>query len=206
LNLQCTAAAPPLEDELRRGLPRGVEDVLFAMLEKKPEDRPSSAREVSDRLGLFRAAGGPAQAPRTGGGPVTRTSSTERTERQPVKVEASASPEARLDSSRPSSREREEAAKTEGSRTDTIALVEARSDRAREVPTWLAIVAIVALSLVAGMTTYLVRLKMTTDAPPATTAASADGRATTTSGSVKGVKPAGADDGPSRSGTSSTAR
>jgi hypothetical protein len=45
------------------------------------------------------------------------------------------------------------------------------------VPTWLAIVAIVALSLVAGMATYLVRLKATGagDAPPSsTTTASAN--------------------------------
>ncbi|MBX3265010.1 MAG: serine/threonine protein kinase, partial [Labilithrix sp.] len=50
LNLQCTAPAPPLDEEVRRGLPRGVEDLLFALLEKKPEDRPSSAREVAERL------------------------------------------------------------------------------------------------------------------------------------------------------------
>jgi hypothetical protein len=60
-------------------------------------------------------------------------------------------------------------------RTDTIALVEKNAaQRTREVPTWLAIVAIVALSLVAGMTTYLVRLRASapSDAPAATTTAS----------------------------------
>jgi hypothetical protein len=54
-------------------------------------------------------------------------------------------------------------------RTDTIALVEKNASRPREVPTWLAVVAIVALSLVAGMTTYLVRLKATAPTDPSTT-------------------------------------
>ena len=55
-------------------------------------------------------------------------------------------------------------------RTDTIALVEASTEKNREVPTWLAVVAIVLLSLVAGMTTYLVRLKSSDGTVPASTA------------------------------------
>jgi hypothetical protein len=78
-------------------------------------------------------------------------------------------------------------AKNERPRTDTIALVEANASKSREVPTWLAVIAIVALSLTAGMATYLVRLKTTSDTQPATTA-SADGRATTTSGFVRDGK------------------
>jgi len=61
-------------------------------------------------------------------------------------------------------------------RTDTVALVEQNAARPREVPTWLAVVAIVALSLVAGMTTYLVRMKTAGDSstdPGTTTTASA---------------------------------
>ena len=54
-------------------------------------------------------------------------------------------------------------------RTDTVALVEKNASRPREVPTWLAVVAILALSLVAGMTTYLVRLKTTATTDPSTT-------------------------------------
>ncbi|MDB4945620.1 MAG: Serine/threonine protein kinase PrkC, regulator of stationary phase, partial [Labilithrix sp.] len=56
LNLQCTATPPPLAEDVRRGLPRGVEELLFALLEKKPDQRPGSAREVASRLAPFRAA------------------------------------------------------------------------------------------------------------------------------------------------------
>jgi len=71
--------------------------------------------------------------------------------------------------------------KNDRPRTDTIALVEQNAAKGREVPTWLAVVAIVALSLVAGMTTYLIRLKATSDSPAATSTTSA-----TTDSSSKG--------------------
>jgi hypothetical protein len=66
--------------------------------------------------------------------------------------------------------------KEERPRMDTVALVEANAAKAREVPTWLAVIAIVALSLVAGMTTYLIRLKTAGDVPPAATASAEPGR------------------------------
>ena len=56
----------------------------------------------------------------------------------------------------------------------TIAIVEANASKSKEVPTWLAIAAIVLLSLVAGMTTYLVRLK-SADAPAASTTTTSAG-------------------------------
>src|SRR5690606_27658667 len=56
LNMQCAAEAPPLSEDVRGGLPRGVEELLFAMLEKAPGDRPVSAREVATRLSPFRTA------------------------------------------------------------------------------------------------------------------------------------------------------
>ncbi|MBX3213158.1 MAG: protein kinase [Labilithrix sp.] len=196
LNLQCTAPAPPLDEEVRRGLPRGVEDVLFAMLEKKPEDRPSSAREVAERLGLFRAAGG---APATSGrARASRTADEPRVSAPPPTPRMASAPERGADT-KPSSGAgggAEGRASSEGSRdgarredesprarprTDTIALVEANAARAREVPTWLALVAIVALSLVAGMTTYLVRLRTAAETPAAATA-SADARSRATIG------------------------
>ncbi|MDF2693406.1 MAG: Serine/threonine protein kinase PrkC, regulator of stationary phase [Labilithrix sp.] len=178
LNLQCTAPAPPLDEEVRRGLPRGVEDLLFAMLEKKAEDRPASAREVAERLSLFRAAGTGARPARS-----APSRSTARTSTPPRISERPASPPrenaggdtrqsnrdvvaARHERAR--DRDRDEAAPRP--RTDTVALVEANASRAREVPTWLALIAIVALSLLAGMTTYLVRLKMAPDTPPVATA------------------------------------
>src|SRR4051812_1802269 len=56
LNLQCTADPPPLPDEVRGGLPRGVEQLLFQLLEKAPEDRPYLAQDVVDRLEPFQTA------------------------------------------------------------------------------------------------------------------------------------------------------
>jgi eukaryotic-like serine/threonine-protein kinase len=53
LNLQCTAPAPELPDGVRAGLPRGVEELVFQLLEKAPEKRPASAREVIARLSPF---------------------------------------------------------------------------------------------------------------------------------------------------------
>ena len=177
LNLQCTAPAPALDEEVRRGLPRGVEDMLFALLEKKPEDRPSSAREVTERLSLFRAASGtsPSTSSRPSGSrswkEEPRASApppTPRTANAPERASeerASGSCEA----TKRSERDRE-GPNDERPRTDTIALVEANAAKPREVPTWLAVIAIVALSLVAGMTTYIVRLKTASDTPPAATA------------------------------------
>lgn len=63
LNLQCTAAAPPLPDEVRATLPAGIEALLFRLLEKSPEGRPASTAEVVATLGMFHAASGPANAP-----------------------------------------------------------------------------------------------------------------------------------------------
>ncbi|NUP10969.1 MAG: serine/threonine protein kinase [Polyangiaceae bacterium] len=58
LNLQCTAEPPGLSEDVRRGLPKGVEDLLFQLLEKAPEDRPYLAEDVVARLEPFIPAGG----------------------------------------------------------------------------------------------------------------------------------------------------
>ncbi|MGH7298641.1 MAG: serine/threonine-protein kinase, partial [Polyangiaceae bacterium] len=50
LNLQCTASAPELPEEVRSTLPGGIEEILFQMLEKKPDARPDSAGEVLAKL------------------------------------------------------------------------------------------------------------------------------------------------------------
>jgi hypothetical protein len=54
-------------------------------------------------------------------------------------------------------------------RTDTVALVEQNASRPREVPTWLAVIAIILLSLVAGMATYLIRMRTARSLDPGTT-------------------------------------
>ncbi len=204
LNMQCTAIPPGLDDEVRKGLPRGVEDLLFAMLEKKPDDRPASAREVVERLSMFRAAsdaapGRPSRAGAPRAASASSTSNASRSEDAPNTARMANAPAGGRAPSSPSagagaasragdtnlSAEANGARRPSGDaaaekparpRTDTVALVEQNAARPREVPTWLAVVAIVALSLVAGMTTYLVRMKTTGDGstdPGTTTTASA---------------------------------
>lgn len=58
LNLQCTAEPPALSEDVRRGLPKGVEETLFQLLEKAPEDRPYLAEDVVASLEPFIPAGG----------------------------------------------------------------------------------------------------------------------------------------------------
>jgi eukaryotic-like serine/threonine-protein kinase len=177
LNLQCTAQAPALSEDVRRGLPRGVEDLLFSMLEKKADDRPANAREVVDKLSMFRSAtDAPARPPRASRtGRDTRPPATPRMITDLPREETPPPPrtDTMTSGESPAAKKKEAAPKH-----DTVALVEANASKPREVPTWLAVVAIVALSLVAGMTTYLVRLKTTASDPPATT--------TTASAAVKG--------------------
>ena len=170
LNLQCTQPAPPLDETVRRGLPRGVEDLLFSMLEKKPDARPASAREVAERLSMFRSAAAP--VPRTSSGGRARETVSPATPRM---ANAPAPPPREGGGMKHSGRELVPSngpapTRAPAPRTDTIALVEANASRAKEVPTWVALAAIVLLSLVAGMTTYLVRLKATDGIPPAPTA------------------------------------
>src|SRR5690606_2099144 len=130
-----------LSGEVRRGLPRGVEDLLFSMLEKKPDDRPSSAREIVEKLSMFRAAGdAPARPARARTRPATQP--TDRVSEPPATRRTSDAPAAappRTDTMTSG------APAPSPPRTDTVALVEANANKPREVPTWLAIVAIVAL-------------------------------------------------------------
>ncbi len=175
LNLQCTALPPALDAEVRRGLPRGVEDLLFAMLEKKPDHRPASAREITERLSMFRAASDAAPAPArpsrsTGARPARDVAPlTPRMPSAPIDPardgrtgdtrHSGGAPRAAPPDDKPAPR----------LRTDTVALVEQNAARPREVPTWLAVIAIVALSLVAGMATYLVRMRSAAPTDPGTT-------------------------------------
>ena len=48
--MQCSTEPPELTEEARRGLPRGVEALLFDLLEKAAGDRPASASVVVERL------------------------------------------------------------------------------------------------------------------------------------------------------------
>ncbi len=166
LNLQCTSEPPPLADEVRAGLPKGVEQLVFQLLEKAPEDRPYLAQDVVDRLEPFQTAAAP--SPR-----VSRTSRTEPGVASPRSIEADRSAAPRVsrtpstvreamsqeepDPSRAKTKESEPfVGKEPPPRADTIALVD-RVDRKREVPAALAVGIIVALSLLAGLGAYLLR-------------------------------------------------
>lgn len=169
LNLQCTAEPPPLPDEVRVGLPRGVEQLLFQLLEKAPEDRPFLAEDVVTRLEPFQSSVAPVA-------PTARTSSASRSSatsaavtpqralditpspraaaasRTPVSASPAAHAVATAPSPEPEPTRREIAAP----RADTIALLD-KVEAPREVPTKLAIGLIVGLSLVAGIAAYAVR-------------------------------------------------
>ncbi|WP_437330983.1 serine/threonine protein kinase [Sorangium sp. So ce381] len=198
LNLQCTAEPPPLSDEVRSGLPRGVEQLLFQLLEKAPEDRPYLAQDIVDRLEPFQTA---VSAPLRAGDRVRtsaphhagdhdreiaphRTGDRDRassTHRAGDRDRASSTHRAG-DRDRASSPHRAEdhdrasspiAARVTGGadapRADTIALVE-QIDRPRDVPIRLAIAIIVTLSALAGLGTCALRSTNGAPETPASTA------------------------------------
>jgi serine/threonine-protein kinase len=141
LNLQCTAAPPPLPESVRRGLPRGVERLLFALLAKRPEQRPGSAADVLHDLEPFGPSDAPAEAPTSRGAPRTRVD----TEPSPLPASepAGVAPPAK-------------AVTPTRTQLDTVALIE-RATLPREVSWQAALLTIAALSALAGMTTYAVR-------------------------------------------------
>ncbi|MBK8216505.1 MAG: protein kinase [Myxococcales bacterium] len=143
LNLQCTAEPPELADDVRVGLPRGVETLMFSLLEKDPEKRPASARVVLDTLEPFRSAGEAAPRRRTTG--ALPKTDTERT--SPPSGSATAS-------------KREPEAPSPAPRLDTVALVEknAQAKPSREVPTWAGVLGIVLVSALSFAVTYRLRL------------------------------------------------
>jgi serine/threonine-protein kinase len=176
LNLQCTAEPPPLPEEVRAGLPRGVEQLLFQLLEKAPEDRPYLAEDIIERLEPFQAA-----APAKSGGRAPSTpraaTSPQRTPSKvtPVKAadrassadRASASPKAdppaKLAATEPDPTPAS-APKAPPERADTIALLD-KVGKPREVPPRVAVGIVIALSALAGIAAYVLRAS----APPADT-------------------------------------
>lgn len=156
LNQQCTEPPPPLPEAVRRSLPRGVERLVMQLLEKAPEQRPDSAEAVLSELEPFAPAG-----------EVGKGSAATRPERDPGDVATEQSTEARTsDTGGPRG--------VAPSRTpmrvkDTIDLLD-RPRPAREVPARLAWLAIVGLSLVAGVITYFARSQQVRPEPSATTA------------------------------------
>ncbi|MCB9713519.1 MAG: protein kinase [Myxococcales bacterium] len=171
LNLQCTEAAPPLPDEVRRGLPRGVERVLFEMLHKAPEDRPASAQAVIEALEPFAAAELDLGLAGTGVAQVHRTPSVPVIAPAPGHTEPAPPPVAASGGTvRPVAQPPISA--------DTIGLIE-RASGPRQVPAPVALAIILVLSAIAGVVTYLVRTGDASGAeldPTAVTAAATPGQ------------------------------
>jgi serine/threonine protein kinase len=151
LDKLCTEPAPQLPAEARRGLPRGVEQLVHQLLEKAPEDRPASAAEVLERLEPFRPAelSGAASATTRPGKTRSSEASTASGAEAEAKAEGDDAP-----ALTPSSTT---AASTGAKRLDTIAVVE-RAAAPRDIPSKLAVTIVLSLSLAAGLVTWLVRL------------------------------------------------
>ncbi len=166
LNMQCTQDPPDLGDEVLATLPRGVEELLFALLEKSPDARPKTATDVAAQLAPFRPAEG--RTPRThrmgrASAPGAQKNDLAAAPREPSRT-STESPSNRTSADRPAPK------------LDTIALVE-KATAPKEIPTALAILVIVALSLVAGLATYVVRARSGTTVEPAATATTTAARA-----------------------------
>jgi serine/threonine-protein kinase len=168
LNLQCTADAPPLPDDVRGGLPRGVEQLLFQLLEKAPEDRPYLAQDVIQRLEPFQVAA--PTVSRTSPGVSARSAAAVTPHRASAAAAAASAGERSAEERASSgdagaSKNTPSAAAGEGApvrvekakethRADTIALVEQVGSK-RDVPTKTAVAIIVGLSVLAGAGAYL---------------------------------------------------
>jgi serine/threonine-protein kinase len=131
LNQQCTAPPPPLPDDVRAQLPRGVERTILRMLEKSPGARPQSAEEVLAALEPF----------------ATASPTAERAAVASVALPSVSQTDARPRETGPA------AGAAHAVRSDTIALVE-QASRARDVPTRTALAIALALSVLAGLGTY----------------------------------------------------
>ena len=179
LNLQCTAEPPPFEEDVRRGVPKGVEQLVFQLLEKAPEDRPYMAQDVVERLEPFQASGGislrgtaiaagrpsAARAVTPHRSPSPRVSGAGSMPTPPRDEPGSAMPARsndRPEASRLSDADRGSAPLERRSgdappaRNDTIALVE-QVEKSRHIPTKLAVGIILVLSLIAGIGAYFIR-------------------------------------------------
>jgi len=173
LNMQCAEEPPPFEDDVRRGLPKGVEQLVFQLLEKAPEDRPYLATDVVERLEPFHsAASAPAKtATSTASSPASKCDKPSTKDAAPEASPDAASND-RDDGDEPSETEDdddsasdEDDASTDTSRGDTVALVD-DAGATREVPTRVAIGIVVGLSLAALLVGYWLRGAQESERPP----------------------------------------
>ncbi len=86
LNQHCTQPPPPLPEDVRGALPKGVERLLFSLLEKRPGDRPATAAQVVGQLEPFTASETTALAPTRAPSPTTVPATAKRPVEPPVAV------------------------------------------------------------------------------------------------------------------------
>lgn len=146
LEMQCTAPPPPLPDQARAGLPRGVERLLARLLAKAPAERPASAQEVIAALEPFAAADGAGVSATLPAMPAAGTTTT-----TPAITAAGSNPDLPAQASPPAP-----------PRIDTIALVD-RASGPRTISNRRAAGLVVALCLATAAATYLVRTKLSSE-------------------------------------------
>jgi eukaryotic-like serine/threonine-protein kinase len=146
LNMQCTERAPALGEDVKSGVPKGIEKLLFGLLEKSPEARPQSATAVVEQLEMFLPE---KSFTSLGEGPPA----VARTEVPLSKPNHDTLPSA---SSSPSPSQPKKPLLAPQERKDTVALIDEAS-RGRELSLGLSLVIIVALMVAAGLATYFWR-------------------------------------------------
>jgi eukaryotic-like serine/threonine-protein kinase len=161
LNLQCTATPPELSDEVRRGLPRGVETLLYKLIEKRPDARPASAAEVVEALSPFLSASSGEKRKNISAHPITKKTVEPRDEKEAdedddAPDEKSAAQDGNTLSSTPKPKAKAKKSPTPIRANDTVALVE-KATTEREISFGRALLFISALSIVAGVATYMAR-------------------------------------------------
>lgn len=142
LNKQCTETPPPLPDDVRGTVPKGIERLLLELLQKRPEDRPPDAAAVLEALEPF-ATAGPTLSPMPASSTVPPIGAAGPMTPMVAAAEQAVPEAARVKANKPIA-------------ADTIGIVE-RASAPRQVPAPMAIAIIVLLSVVAGVVTYLVR-------------------------------------------------
>ena len=150
--------APALSDDVRSGLPKGIEKVLFRLLQKEPDNRPQDAAEVVEQLELFLP-----EKSFAGLGDIAVVAKSSRTIPSSGSVDTqrdatSASPGAKHDTlpsaqSTPVPASKDNAEEKRAARKDTVALIDEAAS-GRELSTGLSLLIIAVLMVVSGLTTY----------------------------------------------------
>jgi serine/threonine protein kinase len=194
LNMQCTEKPPKLDEEVRAGLSKGIQRLVFQLLEKEPDARPQSAAEVVERLEEFLpdrsfASLADPDAERLEVAPASdRAGEGSSNDTLPSAGSGAGAAGARSrDDEEPSTHKRETgkpaskakramARKEGGARKDTVALIDEAASQ-RELSTGLSLVIIVVLMVLAGVGTYLWRASQSSDtgSPSTDAPATADG-------------------------------